>query len=434
MLDGFRPPGTGVHQASRSVDRHRVDRRHILSSPQFAWRRKILFPRVSFMTHDLDIVRARVYAVVPPSTPPYRWTGLDGYVRVTDNILRLTARNGLEGVASNTSNVPQDETASTTGREDRALADRLGTLARSVLGTNALERESHNERCLAESNDPRRRGESLIDVALWDLVGKALGLPLWSLLGGARHVIAAYASTPVLEAVEDYEELLTDLTERGFGATKIHVWCEPERDLELIRYLAPRFEGRMRLMLDVEQRYSFDDAVTMGRELARHGALWFEAPLPDTDLEAYVELREAIDVPVICAGNTVNAPGQLDAGLAMGAWSSLRTGPTHAGGISAARRAMALAEARGANVELQSYGYEGRKLASLHLALGCGNCSFFEMPVPLEHYEYETRCPPRPDAEGLMHAPKGSGLGLEMDWQKIETDAFVCHDLTGETP
>ena len=448
---GARHRGAGVFRASRTalrhqtgsnVDPHRVDRSIAFSAsgpphslPGAAHSGRISCSHeASSMTRDLDIVRARVYAVAPPSTPPYRWTGQDGYVRVTDNIVRLTALNGLEGVASNTSNVPQDETANTTGEEDRALADRLGSLARSVLGTNALVRESHSERCLAESDDPLRHGESLIDVALWDLVGKALGVPLWSLLGGARRVIPAYASTPVLEAVEDYEELLTGLYQQGFGAAKIHVWCEPERDLELIRYLAPRFEGRMRLMLDVEQRYNFDDAVIMGRELAHQGAIWFEAPLPDTDLEAYVELRRAVDIPIICAGNTINALGHLDAGLTMGAWSSLRTGPTHAGGISSARRAMALAEARGVNVELQSYGYEGRKLASLHLALGCGNCSFFEMPVPFEHYEYEMQCsPPRPDGEGLMHAPTGSGLGLEMDWQKIEADAFVCHDLSDET-
>ena len=59
------------------------------------------------MSRDLDIVRIRIYAVAPVTTPPYRWTGQDGFVRVTDNILRLTARNGVEGWASNTSNVPE---------------------------------------------------------------------------------------------------------------------------------------------------------------------------------------------------------------------------------------------------------------------------------------------------------------------------------------
>lgn len=382
--------------------------------------------------HDLDIVRVRVYAVAPTSTPLYRWSGKDRFVRVTNNIVRLTARCGLEGVASNTSNVPQDEDSSTSHQVDRALADRLGTIVPSVVGINPIERELFNDRCLADSNDPRRQAESLIEIALWDLTGKAMGLPLWTLLGGARRTIPAYASTPVLETVEAYEDLLVNLCQRGFGAAKIHVWCEPQRDLELIRHLATRFEGDIRLMLDVEQRYSFDDAVVMGRELAYHNAIWFEAPLPDTDLEAYAELRRAVDVPVICAGNTINALDCLDAGLAMGAWSSMRTGATHVGGIGAARRAMALAESRGVNVELQSYGFEGRKLANLHLALGCGNCSFFEIPVPFEHYEYELVCPPRPDADGLMHAPPGSGLGLDINWEKVEAETFLVHDTSGE--
>ena len=59
------------------------------------------------MIRDFDIVRARVYAVAPKATPSYRWTGQDGFVRVTDNILRLTAANGLEGWSSTSRRRPR---------------------------------------------------------------------------------------------------------------------------------------------------------------------------------------------------------------------------------------------------------------------------------------------------------------------------------------
>jgi L-alanine-DL-glutamate epimerase-like enolase superfamily enzyme len=80
-------------------------------------------------------------------------------------------------------------------------------------------------------------------------------------------------------------------------------------------------------------------------------------------------------------------------------------------------------------VELQSYGYEGRKLAALHLALGLGNCGWFEQPVAETDYGYELAEPPMVDANGLMHAPTGPGLGSVPDWERIEAEAFLTFDL-----
>jgi L-alanine-DL-glutamate epimerase-like enolase superfamily enzyme len=85
-------------------------------------------------------------------------------------------------------------------------------------------------------------------------------------------------------------------------------------------------------------------------------------------------------------------------------------------------------------VELQSYGFEGRKLASLHMALGLGNCSFYEQPVPETDYEYELSSPPRIDAEGLVHAPDAPGLGLAPDWPRIEAEAFARFELEAAAP
>jgi L-alanine-DL-glutamate epimerase-like enolase superfamily enzyme len=190
----------------------------------------------------------------------------------------------------------------------------------------------------------------------------------------------------------------------------------------------------MRFMLDVEQRYSLEDATRVGRVLGERNYHWFEAPLPDRDLDGYAALRRAVDVPVIAAGNTLTRLDELRDGIEREAWDNLRTGPTHAGGIGPARRAMALAESHGMTVELQSYGFEGRKLASLHMALGLGNCSFFEQPVPETDYEYELASPPRIDSDGTISAPEAPGLGLDLDWQRIEADAFVHFNIEGAAP
>jgi L-alanine-DL-glutamate epimerase-like enolase superfamily enzyme len=190
----------------------------------------------------------------------------------------------------------------------------------------------------------------------------------------------------------------------------------------------------MRFMLDVEQRYSLDEAIRVGRELTKHGFIWFEAPLPDPELETYAALRREVDVPIIPAGNTLTGLSDLADGIAKGAWDHVRTGPTHAGGIGPARRAMALAESHGMTVELQSYGFEGRKLASLHMALGLGNCTYYEQPVPESDYEYELASPPRISGDGTIGAPEAPGLGLDIDWRRIEADAFVRFDIEATGP
>jgi len=381
------------------------------------------------VSRDLDVVRARVYAIAPITTPPYRWTGQDGFVKVTDNILRLTTRSGLEGVASNTSNVAEGKPDEPPGEADSSLAERLNEILPSVMGASALEREAVNDRLMRQSNDPRFRAESLIDIALWDLAAKQAGLPLCQLLGGARRAMPAYASTPVLDTPDAYIAFVDELKARGYRAAKLHTQCDPDWDLAMVAAVVDAHGDTMQFMLDVEQRYDLDDAIRVGRALADHGFVWFEAPLPDRDLDAYAALRRVVDVPVIPAGNTLTRIAELKDGIARQAWDIVRTGPTHAGGIGPARRAMALAESHGMTVELQSYGYEGRKLACLHMALGLGNCAYFEQPVPEGDYEYEMEAPPRIDAAGMIHAPTSPGLGLAPDWRRIEADAFATFDV-----
>jgi len=381
------------------------------------------------MNRDLDIVRIRIYAVAPATTPPYRWTGQDGFVRVTDNILRLTARDGTEGWSSNTSNVPEGAPGEAPAAPDRWLADRLALIAPQVLAASALEREAVSGRLLRGCDDARRRAESLIDIALWDMAARAADVPLWLYLGGARASLPSYASTPVFEEIADYVAFVGELADRGYGAVKLHTRCDPAWDLEMVTAVHAAHGARMRFMLDVEQRYDLPTAVRVGRRLAELDFVWFEAPLPDPDLDGYAELRRKVTVPILPAGNTLVRPEDFVDGLARGAWSHLRTGPTHAGGIGAAGRALALAAAHGTTVELQSYGFEGRKLASLHLALGLGHCNWFEEPVHETDYEYELDGPLRPGSDGLMRAPDGAGLGAMPDWERIAGDAFLTFDL-----
>ena len=156
---------------------------------------------------------------------------------------------------------------------------------------------------------------------------------------------------------------------------------------------------------------------------------WFEAPLVDTDLEGYRELRRQTAVPILPAGNTILDLASIALGIELGAWSSVRVDATIAGGITPTRKVMALAEAHGMNCELQCWGYTLTQAANLHLMLACANCSYFEQPVPYPAFEAGSLDTIRTDAEGYVHAPSGDGLGIRVDWRAIEAASFISYEL-----
>ncbi len=112
------------------------------------------------------------------------------------------------------------------------------------------------------------------------------------------------------------------------------------------------FEGTgLSLMLDAEQRYELQGAIRVARRLGELGFRWFEAPLPDTDLDGYREIKRAGTVPIIAAGNTWLDVQMLAQAIKLDCWSALRVDATICGGITPIRKIMALAEAHGMTVE-----------------------------------------------------------------------------------
>ena len=100
-----------------------------------------------------------------------------------------------------------------------------------------------------------------------------------------------------------YLEAIDGWVARGFGAVKLHAWGDPERDASLITAVRERFPS-LTLMHDAECRYSREDAERVARSCADAGVRWFEAPLPDFDLQGYRDLRRQVPgVPVIAAGD-----------------------------------------------------------------------------------------------------------------------------------
>jgi L-alanine-DL-glutamate epimerase-like enolase superfamily enzyme len=373
---------------------------------------------------ELEIDRVQVYAVAP-ETPRYTWAEGMTEQFMTNNIVRLTTRGGLEAVGAAAS-------FSEFGF-DRSVAETLRHLVPYLIGARASEREAVWQR-LRNRNVPQApQAQSAIDIALWDLAAKEAGLPLHRLLGSARARIPAYASTPLLPEIGAYLDFVDELRSAGFTAVKFHSWCRPERDLALARAAHERFGGKLALMLDVEQRYSREAALTAAQVLEGFGFRWFEAPLLDTDIAGYRELRRRVGIPILPAGNWLLDPHLIALGIELGAWTSVRVDATIAGGITPTLKILALAEAAGMTCELQCWGYTLTQAANLHLMLARNNCSYFEQPVPYAAFEAGSLDVIRTDCEGYVHAPPGDGLGVGVDWVAIEAASILRYELTASS-
>ena len=194
----------------------------------------------------MKIERIEVRSVAPP-TEQFTWADDLPAQFATNTVLRLYA-DGIEAVSGVWN-------ATSYGFE-KYTAEAIRHVAPILIGRDPLQREAlwHDIRPRVFPLSPQVLAS--IDIALWDLAGKAAGMPIYRMLGAARERIRSYASTPMLEDIPAYLKFVEDLLAEGYTAVKFHTWCIPDRDLELSREVAREFDtSKTDFMLDAENNY-----------------------------------------------------------------------------------------------------------------------------------------------------------------------------------
>ena len=378
------------------------------------------------MIYDQIVIQRIEVRAIGPDVERLSWASDLDQQYGTLTIVRAFDDQGLDGVGATPSY--------STGRFDLSILETLRHLAPRVMGADPLRREAVWYG-LQDFALPLLPGaQSALDIALWDIAAQRAGVPLHQLLGGARTRLPAYASTPLLADADAYVAFVGDLLERRFRAVKFHAWCEADRDLEMLRKVHAAHGGSgMAMMHDAEQRYDRHAALRVGRELDAMGFRWLEAPLPDHDLEGYADLRRRVGVPILAGGNDIVDLRAVGNALRLKPWDALRFDVTVAGGFTPSRKLVALAQGAGLWAELQSWGYTLIQAANLHLGLGVAGTGMFELPVPPEPHEFAVENPYRISADGHVEAPTAPGLGVVVDWERMEAAtlaSFVCESTT----
>ena len=360
---------------------------------------------------------------IGPDGEKVTWSAHLGPMHEALIVARLFLSNGVEAIAGTTSHSEHEF--------DMTVFSAASLMAPFVLGRDAFD-------IAAAHADMRRRyvplghlATSLFDIALHDGKAKSLGQPIFRMLGAARDEIPAYASSPLLPTDRDYVDYCRTMRDRGYRAIKLHPYCVFDDDLRLVHAIVEEFGERdIAWSLDADGMYTLDEALRMGRVLDAAAWEFFEAPLPDADLCGYRTLAQALDIDVVCAGNSLLDPHLIALALRMGAWDRSRFDVTGIGGFTGGNEAMAVTRAHGKACEVQSWGYTLTQAANLHLMLAHPNCNYFEQGTPVEKYEFGARQVIRPDAGGLVRPSGLPGLGVEMDWDLIEPYVYARRDFS----
>lgn len=302
----------------------------------------------------------------------------------------------------------------------------LPSLRRDVLpgliGADALAREAIHGRLMNWARGVFGwRVVGAVDVALWDLMGKAAGLPLHRLLGGARASIPAYASSQKLPDAAAYAAQARASRAAGYAGYKLHPPGDPGRDIAVCEAVRDVVGPDYPLMLDAGFAYDYPGALRVGRALERLGFLWLEDALDAHDVAHAAELRAKLDIPVMA---TEQSPGGLTAyapWVAARATDWLRGDTALKGGLTPLVKAAGMAEAFGLGLAIHHGGNSVHNLAGLHLALASPAADWFEVLLPADTHRFGLVREPALRDDGSIAPPDGPGLGAVPDRAALGT-------------
>ncbi len=267
-----------------------------------------------------------------------------------------------------------------------------------------------------------------LEVACWDIIGKAADKPIYELLGGERRSIPAYASTGERQAADARIDYVEARVAEGFEAVKLRFGPDPTDDLAVARKIRERFpdlalmvDGNMgwsvRVFKDPDQ-WTFDRAVEVARALESLGGIaWLEEPLDRHDYDGLARLRERTDVP-IAGGEFNDGVHEFREFIDHGSLDVLQPDAMLATGIRGAMDVAAMARTNGLEFAPHTWTNGIGLAANLHV-MAAVEANWCEFPLEPPAWTPAARdfLLDRPfiAEEGVLTPPDGPGLGVHID-------------------
>ncbi len=280
-----------------------------------------------------------------------------------------------------------------------------------------------------------------IEMALWDIIGKAANLPVYKLWGGHKQTLPAYASLAELPDPAEQIDRIAQLRALGFRAFKLRL-RRPNiaDDIALVERVVAAFGSSITLMADANQAHvmpspgphnywAYTDALRVAQAMQELGLAWLEEPLPRYDHHHLAQLAARVDIPI--------AGGELNLGLheyrdliALDCYDIIQADAAFSEGVFQLRKVAALAELYHKPFIPHTWSNGIGLGANLHLAAATPNCPWFEFPIDPPAWTNEARDfmlaePYRVAADGTISVSDAPGFGFRLDAAAIARAAVA---------
>ncbi len=287
----------------------------------------------------------------------------------TAHLLQVETDDGLTGIG-------EVFGAGTLAFANRAIVERV--LRPLLIGRNPLDIGVIWHEVYNLLRDHGQKGMPIqalsgVDIALWDILGQATGLPLYQLLGGkARDSVLAYGYGMMFRDVADlpaaFREETARIVEMGFRATKMKIGMGRAMDLRLAEAVRDGAGNDVRLMADANHAYTPGEAIQIGLGLRELGFYWFEEPVMPEDYEGYRQVRAALPGLLIAGGEAEYTRYGMRELITRRCVDILQPEVAATGGVSEFGKILALASAFGTPVVPHVWGSDVLIAVNLHLA------------------------------------------------------------------
>ncbi|MTI79684.1 MAG: mandelate racemase/muconate lactonizing enzyme family protein [Firmicutes bacterium] len=264
---------------------------------------------------------------------------------------------------------------------------------------------------------------SAIDIALWDIIGKKAGMPVYKLLGGHSRHLNAYASAGYYQEGKGLNELAEEMREyakQGFKAVKMKVGgVSPEEDLARVRTARQALGDAIKLAVDANNSWALPTAMRMARKLEPLDIFFLEEPISSDDVDGSAELARFTDIPIAGYETEYTRYGLRDI-IVKRAVNIVQTDAIWTGGISEARKIGILASAWGMKCIPHFSAGIVSLMANLHFAASLPNVEWFELTLDDNPLRTElSNLFPKVE-EGLIYLNDAPGIGIELDREVLE--------------
>ncbi len=317
---------------------------------------------------------------------------------------------------------------------------------RYVLGSDPFNVEQLVQRAFVDDflrvNDITGAGIALVEMACWDIIGKAVNQPVYKLLGGAcRDRIKTYANGwyTVERTPAAFEEAVKKVVARGYLGLKVDPFgsgfyemerAEKNKSISLIEAIRGTVGPDVEIMIEMHGRFSPATAIDLSRDLEKFKPSWVEEPVPADNLEAMAKAAAKINIPV-AAGERIHTRHETRRLLELGALDVLQTDITMSCGILEGKKIAAMADAYYVTFAPHNTGGPVSTAACLHLAACTPN---FKIQEHFNDFvdawvKDAAKGPGYPEVkDGYFPLPSGPGLGVTLN-----EDFIREHPTQGET-